>query len=126
LFQKILKSKPQRFVDLVIATPGVCSKLITNGEMPKFFFFLIKIMICFDADLIQPGLLQTLVLDEADTLLDDSFGELVLRVIKRLRISSEKPLGHSDALLAGTQVALVSATMPRDLQRILSDIVPVC
>lgn len=77
--------------------------------------------------LVNPSLLQTLVLDEADTLLDDSFSTLVLSLIKRLRISSEKPLNPSaeSSSVVGTQVALVSATMPRDLQKILADIVPV-
>ncbi|ELU12902.1 hypothetical protein CAPTEDRAFT_112901 [Capitella teleta] len=105
--QNILKWKPQSAMDVLITTPGICTKLLTNG-------------------LVNPSLLQTLVLDEADTLLDDSFSTLVLSLIKRLRISSEKPLNPSaeSSSVVGTQVALVSATMPRDLQKILADIVP--
>lgn len=59
-----------------------------------------------------------IVLDEADTLLDDSFNPEVLRFLGRFRFE-----GSAEDQLV--QATLVSATMPRSVESILGEVVPV-
>ena len=59
---------------------------------------------------------QHLVLDEADTLLDDSFNEDILDVIRRLESANTKRGKRA-------QVLLVGATMPTEVKRVMGDFV---
>ena len=59
---------------------------------------------------------QHLVLDEADTLFDDSFNEGILEVVRRLQLIN-KGLGKR------AQVVLVGATMPAEVDRVMGDYV---
>ncbi|XP_047001920.1 probable ATP-dependent RNA helicase DDX28 [Schistocerca americana] len=93
-----------REVDLLIATIGALSKLTTTGVYKMND-------VCH------------VVLDEADTLLDDSFNEKVCHLLKRFQFC-----GHADMstnLPQGTQLTLVSATMPTSLPSILGQLIEV-
>lgn len=72
-------------VDVLVATPGVLGKLSTVG-------------------IYKLGETQALVLDEADSLTDDSFAERVESLVRRM---------------PQVQLALVSATLPRRLPDVL-------
>lgn len=106
--QKLLREGVEFPLDLLITTPGVFSKLLTN----KIY------------DLSR---LSMIVLDEADSLLDDSFNQLTCRIIQKLKVTSEKPdlnLTGDSADYNGMQIALVGATIPRSLEEILGEVVP--
>ncbi|KAL4238390.1 hypothetical protein ACF0H5_003099 [Mactra antiquata] len=94
-----------KYIDIVVSTPAAILSL-----MNKKILSLSK--------------MSFVVLDEADTLLDDSFSELTQKVLKKLMIGSSAPSegGH---LNEGVQVALVSATFPRGLDSTIGSILPV-
>lgn len=62
-----------------------------------------------------------LVLDEADTLLDDSFNEKLLRFLRKIPLQMTKP---EHGIPEGVQVIMASATIPRSAQQILGDVLP--
>lgn len=106
----------RRSVDVLITTPGILHKLLIAGH-------------------IKASGLQQVVLDEADTLLDDSFMDTLDRIFQRLQIPamsttrappemSSASAGHSP-FVQGVQFVLVSATMPRGLQNNMGLYVPV-
>jgi len=105
----LVQSRKQHTMDILISTPGVFSKMMT------------KKMYRMDQ-------LQSVILDEADTLLDDSFNDKVLHLIQRIRVACghSETLGSGDAdqTQAGTSLSFVGATLPRDVQNILSGVVP--
>ena len=69
--------KPEfQTVDVLVATPGVLSKLLSNG-------------------LWNFRRAQTIVVDEADSLLDDSFSTVVKRILQKTSIQSGAP-GQED------------------------------
>ncbi|XP_074645720.1 putative ATP-dependent RNA helicase DDX28 isoform X2 [Tubulanus polymorphus] len=89
-------------IDILIATPGACLKSVKYGGYSL-------------------ARAKHIVLDEADTLLDDSFHPYISALLKESQIqgsSSETPSNF------GTQMILVGATKPRDLEGILGDIIP--
>ncbi|XP_014259720.1 probable ATP-dependent RNA helicase DDX28 isoform X2 [Cimex lectularius] len=88
-------------VDLQITTIGVISKLTTMG--------------LFDVKEVRH-----LVLDEADTMLDDSFNDLLLRFMKKFQIMYTKE-GATGA--KGCQLTLASATKPTSLYTILQEFI---
>ncbi|KAK2181810.1 hypothetical protein NP493_375g02085 [Ridgeia piscesae] len=105
--KKLIRSAEAHVSDILISTPGVLSKLLTNR-------------------IYNMSRLHHLVLDEADTLLDDSFSDLTMRLIGKMKISSESvAMDDGDLMSIGTQVAMVGATMPSSLKQILGDVVPV-
>ena len=57
--------------------------------------------------------IKHVVLDEADTLLDDSFNQDVMDLFQQIRIKSSES--------SGCQVVLVSATIPQDLENAIGD-----
>lgn len=101
--QKLLRNPEVSTVDLLVATPGVLSKLLTNR--------------CYNM-----SRLNHVILDEADTLLDDSFSDLTLRLLQKMKIQSDR--GFLEDTGIGTQVTLAGATMPRSLHETLPSIVP--
>lgn len=92
-------------VDLLIATIGAMSKLTTTG-------------------IYNVSYVRHLVLDEADTLLDDSFNEKLVYYLRHFPLGYKKPKGiHGFPDLC--KLTLVSATMPTSLPAILGNIVQV-
>ncbi|KAK7103115.1 probable ATP-dependent RNA helicase DDX28 [Littorina saxatilis] len=109
----------RRPMDILVATPGVLRKLLIAGQ-------------------IKPSGLQHIILDEADTLLDDSFMDSIDRVLSRLkiptldsgvsggRVVSPGGLDTSDTgFIGGVQFVLVSATVPRALPDSIGAYLPV-
>ncbi|KAJ8942905.1 hypothetical protein NQ314_009880 [Rhamnusium bicolor] len=88
--KKIMMNPDFESIDLLVATPGALGKLSTVGVY-------------------KLNEVQYTVLDEADTLIDDSFIERMNGLIKRVSQS---------------QIILVSATLPRQLPEILSFLEP--
>lgn len=62
------------------------------------------------------------MLDEADTLLDDSFNKLIAYIVRRLKIGGSSPTEHSKYVSDGIQVGLASATYPRGLDTLLEPV----
>ena len=94
---KSMTARPKRGnVDVLVSTPGILSSLVRRG--------IFSMKNC-----------SALVLDESDTLLDDSFKEETLDLMKDLTFRADG--------FDGTQLVLVSATIPRGLGEILDGIV---
>ncbi|XP_068217275.1 probable ATP-dependent RNA helicase DDX28 [Palaemon carinicauda] len=92
-------------VHLIVATIGALSKLTTNG--------------IYDVSLVRH-----IVVDEADSLLDDSFSEALLRYMSKFPIQGTHMEDTSQPIeTSGIQLTLVSATLPRSLHTILDPIV---
>ncbi|XP_042879794.1 probable ATP-dependent RNA helicase DDX28 [Penaeus japonicus] len=90
---------------LLVATVGALSKLTTIGQ--------------YDMSLVRH-----ITLDEADSLLDDSFNDSVTRYVSRFPIQSCIDTKEPEPLaMSGVQLTLVSATTPRSLKTILDPIV---
>ncbi|XP_060834256.1 probable ATP-dependent RNA helicase DDX28 [Rhopalosiphum padi] len=84
--------------DIVIATLGALSKLTNTGIYSMRY-------------------VRHVILDEADTLMDDSFNELMTRFLSRFQFKGRNENSNL------TQLLLVSATMPTSLSDILGDII---
>lgn len=86
-------------VDLLIASFGALSKLTTTG-------------------IISMRDVRHVVLDEADTLLDDSFNEKLCHFLRRFSfVRTDSPT------ISHTQLTLVSATMPTSVSEILGGVI---
>lgn len=96
-------SPPMSRVELLVASFGALSKLTTVGVY-------------------NMNHLTHITLDEADTLLDDSFNEQVTRFMTKHPIQGAGESQYPEAL-SGAQLTLVAATTPRDLTKILEPIV---
>ncbi|XP_041353805.1 probable ATP-dependent RNA helicase DDX28 [Gigantopelta aegis] len=93
-------------MDVLISTPGILKKLLSNNKIHRSY-------------------LQHIVLDEADTLLDDSFSDDVKNILRKLQLS--KGGGGTDSQLGvvmDTQFILVGATMPRSIEQVIGEIIP--
>lgn len=84
-------------IDILVATPGAFSKLTTVG-------------------IYKTDRVEHVVIDEADTLLDESFSEKLSYILKRFPFSFSKTE-------KGVQLTLVSATMPTLIPDVVSDII---
>ena len=89
-------------IDILFATLGAISKFVTHR--------------IFHLDQ-----LKHLVLDEADTLLDDSFNEKLIHFLRKLPLQATRP---QDAPVNGIQAIMASATVPRSAEDILSQVIP--
>lgn len=91
---------------LLIATIGALSKLTTVGV--------------YDTSLVRH-----VTLDEADTLLDDSFNDQVSRYISKFPVQGSRyeEKQQQPLVMSGIQLTLVSATLPLSLHTILDPIV---
>ena len=69
--------------------------------------------------------LKNVIIDEADTLLDDSFSEITLSCLNMLNLNLELECSQEQKLDLSCQLAFVSATVPRDLANILKDLIDV-
>lgn len=82
--------------DLLVGTPGA---LLTEDRV---------------GGRLQLHRLRAIVLDEADTLLDDSFMAQSRRLLRRARVQSSPPAGAR--LPAGCQLLMAAATLPASLE----------
>lgn len=108
----------KKSMDVLVTTPGILRKLLIAGQ-------------------IKSSGLQQVILDEADTLLDDSFMDTLDRVFRRLRIPALSNIGGAAGVqkdgtavdpvpfVHGVQFVLVSATLPRDLQNNIGLYLPI-
>ncbi|CAH0393124.1 unnamed protein product [Bemisia tabaci] len=96
--KKMLNAKFEP-VDLMISSLGILSKFTTTR-------------ICSMRNI------RHVILDEADTLLDDSFNELLLYFLRRFQFTSS-----SYRKDLGSQMVFASATMPTSLSQLLIDTV---
>ncbi|KAH8271062.1 hypothetical protein KR018_005835 [Drosophila ironensis] len=98
---KQLMMSPQfEAVDVLVATLGALSKLVTTG-------------------IYRMDQVRHLVLDEADTLLDDSFTDKLVYFMRRF------PFHMVQKPEAGTQLILASATMPTNIREVLHKVIDV-
>ncbi|GFG30487.1 hypothetical protein Cfor_08112 [Coptotermes formosanus] len=91
-------------IDLLVASLGALSKLTTTG-------------------IYNVSNVHHVVLDEADTLLDDSFNEKLCHFLRKFKVSLLQTFNTLTTLPSGVQMTLVSATMPTSLTDILSPVV---
>lgn len=87
-------------LEVVVSTPGVLVGVIRKG-------------------LLDLSLVRQVVVDEADTLLDDSFRELVTEILHKIQIQDRR----LESLQEGAQLLLVGATLPTEISESLSGIV---
>ncbi|XP_067010151.2 probable ATP-dependent RNA helicase DDX28 isoform X2 [Anabrus simplex] len=90
-------------VDLLIGTLGALSKLTTTGVY-------------------RMNQVRHVILDEADTLLDDSFSEHLQHFLRRFLFQFNTSPEGTD-VYEGVQLTLASATMPTSLPDALGDII---
>ncbi|XP_071822476.1 probable ATP-dependent RNA helicase DDX28 isoform X1 [Apostichopus japonicus] len=95
------KENLERPIDLLVATSGKIIKAVKNG-------------------LISLRSVRHTVIDETDTLLDDSFKSSTLHILKKMEISQTpvSPLGSGP----GSQLILSGATMPKQAITALEDV----
>uniref|UniRef100_A0A182IXN8 Helicase C-terminal domain-containing protein n=1 Tax=Anopheles atroparvus TaxID=41427 RepID=A0A182IXN8_ANOAO len=92
-------------IDILVASFGAVSKLITSG-------------------IYRMEEVRYVVLDEADTLLDDSFNNKLLHLMKRFPFHKNHLQDLADSI-RGTQLILAAATMPTNMEELLSKLVNV-
>ncbi|KAH8409507.1 hypothetical protein KR222_007357 [Zaprionus bogoriensis] len=90
-------------VDVLVATLGAVSKLVTTG-------------------IYHMEQVRHVVLDEADTMLDDSFTDKLSYFLRRFPFHKNHT---QDAQTVGTQLLLASATMPTNTREILQRVIDV-
>lgn len=92
-------------VDILVGSMGVISKLVTMG-------------------IYRTDCIRHIVLDEADTLLDDSFSEKLTYFLRRFPFHKNLLQNlNSVGDIVGTQLILVSATMPKLYDDLLAEII---
>ncbi|XP_065357415.1 probable ATP-dependent RNA helicase DDX28 [Calliphora vicina] len=90
-------------VDILVASVGALSKLVTTG-------------------IYKMDHVRHVVLDEADTLLDDSFSDKLVHFMKRFPFHKNMSQNDKDI---GTQLILASATMPTNISELLHKVIDV-
>ncbi|XP_023303405.2 probable ATP-dependent RNA helicase DDX28 [Lucilia cuprina] len=90
-------------VDIVVASVGAMSKLVTTG-------------------IYRMDHVRHVVLDEADTLLDDSFSDKLVHFMKRFPFHKNLSQKPDDI---GTQLVLASATMPTNIDELLHKVIDI-
>ncbi|XP_071805981.1 probable ATP-dependent RNA helicase DDX28 [Asterias amurensis] len=104
--QKVTKTLKNTFlspVDILISTPG-------------------PILNCLRREFVSLEGVTHIVIDEADTMLDDSFSRSTLNILGRMHVST---LPHSKQKpLRETQMILTGATMPKQAANTLKEILP--
>ncbi|EEC11686.1 helicase, putative, partial [Ixodes scapularis] len=86
-------------LEVVVSTPGLLASLVRRGKM----------------DL---SLVRQVVVDEADTLLDDSFSDTVTEILQDAQVDLRQ-----DNFQVGAQLILVGATLPTEITDSLSGLV---
>nr|XP_006817035.1 PREDICTED: probable ATP-dependent RNA helicase DDX28-like [Saccoglossus kowalevskii] len=95
---KTLHSTSDSPLDLMVATPGALLKCVTSGW-------------------IHMDNVRYVVIDEIDTMLDDSFRTMTLNLLKRISIR------HSADNTENAQVIMIGATMPKNAEEMLDNVV---
>ncbi|XP_037024431.1 probable ATP-dependent RNA helicase DDX28 [Bradysia coprophila] len=90
-------------VDILVGSMGAVSKLVTTG---------IYRMQC----------VRHVVVDEADTMFDDTFSDKLVHLMKRFPLHRNH-IQEIDKNLIGTQLILASATMPTNTQELLQNVI---
>lgn len=102
---KFHQNKPDDFHNqIIISTLGTMEKLITRKIYDLSY-------------------LRHIVVDEADTLLDDSFNYALKRLFNKIKIQDTVPTHLMQ--MTGAQLILCSATFPRNINEILSSFIDV-
>ncbi|XP_071486450.1 probable ATP-dependent RNA helicase DDX28 [Diadema antillarum] len=99
---KIMRNRLSSPTDIVISTPG-------------------PILSALRQEILGLRHVSHVVVDEADTMLDDSFVEQTLRILKKVNVGAGNPRKVTPP--GEAQLTLVGATMPSDATNILSEIV---
>ncbi|OXU29706.1 hypothetical protein TSAR_009370 [Trichomalopsis sarcophagae] len=100
--KKMMINPPVGDVDLIIATLGVMSKLVTTN-------------------IYKMDEVRHVVLDEADTLFDETFNDKLHYFLKKIPFGDEQQIVGNYPTT--TQLTLNSATMPQDLPATLNTII---
>ncbi|XP_075225253.1 putative ATP-dependent RNA helicase Dbp21E2 isoform X2 [Lycorma delicatula] len=100
--KRIMMNPKFEFIDILVATVGVISKLTSSG-------------------IYNLSNVKHVVLDEADTLLDDSFSEYVIHFLRKVPFGRAKT---RHALPQSVQLTLCSATMPKQIPDSLHALIP--
>ncbi|CAL1533066.1 unnamed protein product [Lymnaea stagnalis] len=103
--EAVLERKILNPMDMLITTPGALKKLLKRKS-------------------IHCNFLQHMVIDESDTLFDDSFAPDMHEIFRMSRIQPADETDKRLPLLIGTQIVLVSATMPVALEKTLGEFLP--
>uniref|UniRef100_A0A1A9UNS1 RNA helicase n=1 Tax=Glossina austeni TaxID=7395 RepID=A0A1A9UNS1_GLOAU len=90
-------------VDVLVASVGALSKLVTTG-------------------IYRTKHVRHVVLDEADTLLDDSFSNKLAHLLKKFPFHRNHT---KDDLVVGTQLVFASATMPTNIHEQLHQVIDI-
>ncbi|ESO83489.1 hypothetical protein LOTGIDRAFT_133165, partial [Lottia gigantea] len=98
----------EEYIDILVGTPGMIARKLYHQEIHYTY-------------------LQHIVLDEADTLLDDSFSHLIIKILNKLQVSHGEVVEDNNVgyLQSGAQFIVVSATLPRNLQSTIQKYLPV-
>ncbi|KAK0051673.1 ATP-dependent RNA helicase DDX28 [Biomphalaria pfeifferi] len=91
-------------MDMLISTPGSLMKQLKSKQIS-----------CLN--------LQHMIIDESDTLFDDSFISDIQKILQMFHVQVVEN-EDNNGLLGGTQIVLVSATMPDGVETILGDLMP--
>ncbi|XP_032666062.1 probable ATP-dependent RNA helicase DDX28 [Odontomachus brunneus] len=101
--KKILLDPPLGHVDIIVASFGVISKLTTN-------------------DIYKLDMVRYIVLDEADSLFDETFEDKLQVFLRRIPIGFVQNLNNTEFPNAA-QLTVTSATMPSRMSEVLENIV---
>ncbi|GAB6021716.1 hypothetical protein CHUAL_004296 [Chamberlinius hualienensis] len=92
-------------VDILVSSLGVIKKLVSSGIYSR-------------------SKLKHVVVDESDSLLDDSFSETMLEFLEKITFRDNAPSEVNDPE-AKTQLTLIGATLPANMEVILKNIIQV-
>lgn len=87
-------------LEVVVSTPGLLANLVRRGKL-------------------NLSLVRQVVVDEADTLLDDSFSDMITEILQNAQVQDLR----RDNFQAGAQLILVGATLPTEITESLSGLV---
>ncbi|CAH1791164.1 unnamed protein product, partial [Owenia fusiformis] len=107
--KKLIYGNNEKLMDILIATPDVLRKLTGSKQ--------------YDVSGVHH-----IVLDEGDSLLDDSFIDVTRTLLNRLKVQGDSITNigsESDLALPCGQVCIVGATLPRALNDTIGDVIPV-
>ncbi|XP_013780020.1 probable ATP-dependent RNA helicase DDX28 isoform X2 [Limulus polyphemus] len=104
--QKLRKPENILDLDLLITSPGVLQNLV-------------------QAKICKVGLIDHVVIDEADTMLDDSFNESLQRFLRKIPFQEGNPKNSESGNYTGAQLVLVGATLPQNVVDVFDRIIDV-
>jgi len=103
--EKYLQNPTTESVDIMIGTLGVVKSLTTAG-------------------LYHMELVRHVVIDEVDTMLDDSFSRTLSRFLHKFPFQQNLPTSLTEVVPGTVQLTMVGATLPKDTSHILQGVVP--